>query len=236
MYWRTIAPPIRPSPRARILPGMTYDRSLRYFTSRHGGYFSPQSGTRACSLRLVQRRPPELPDRGRPACSVSERRRRCASHQPHRQRRRPGRERCRGSNGWPAPATTAIYPGQSKTGLGYNLGSPRVPAPPPRMFIGSHLSAGQRLTHRQFRAGNACATCAGALHRPPGAAGESAEVAVSRSDRQMVAKSPPAGIFRPEQEKMLSITKRIALAAQALLAPYLVTISAGRFESPQTLV
>jgi len=49
--------------------------------------------------------------------------------------------------------TTAIYPGQSKTGLGYNLGVALEYQLHPRLFIGSHLSLDNARDYRQFTGG-----------------------------------------------------------------------------------
>jgi hypothetical protein len=48
---------------------------------------------------------------------------------------------------------TAIYPGQSRTGLGYNLGAAMEYQMHPQVFVGGHLSLNNARNYREFAGG-----------------------------------------------------------------------------------
>ena len=48
---------------------------------------------------------------------------------------------------------TAIYPGQSRTGLGYNLGAAMEYQMHPQVFLGGHLALSNARNYREFAGG-----------------------------------------------------------------------------------
>ncbi|MGE4336194.1 MAG: cellulose synthase subunit BcsC-related outer membrane protein, partial [Pigmentiphaga sp.] len=135
--------------------GMAYDKNLRYFTYGHGGYFSPQRFMSvAVPVNWTQRQ-------GRLRYSVGG----SIGIQNFKEdaaRYFPGNSQMQLQAQLAAAEATereltsdssAMYSGQSKTGLGYGLAAAFEYQMTPQLFFGGNLSTDNARDYREWRAG-----------------------------------------------------------------------------------
>jgi hypothetical protein len=156
MYWRVHRTADSAFTAGLNFTGMTYDKNLRYFTYGHGGYFSPQQFLAMSVPFDWAQRSGRLSYQIKGALGVQYFKEDAAPYFPTSRTRQSAAAQAASDAeafGQAGANTTAIYPGQSKTGLGYNLGVALEYQLHPRLFIGSHLSLDNARDYRQFRGG-----------------------------------------------------------------------------------
>ncbi|MFI8618448.1 cellulose synthase subunit BcsC-related outer membrane protein [Acidovorax sp. NPDC077693] len=134
--------------------GLSYQRNLRYFTVGHGGYFSPQQFLSfGIPIEWAQRNG-RLSYQLKGSVGVQYFKEDAAPYFPNS----PSRQAAAAAAASDALAfgetgATAIYPGQSRTGLGYNLGAAMEYQMHPQVFLGGHLSLNNARNYREFAGG-----------------------------------------------------------------------------------
>lgn len=132
--------------------GMSYDKNLRYFTYGHGGYFSPQSFYSVSVPVTWAQRSDRLSYQIRGALGVQSFKEDTARYFPGDDNLQlqaqlsaaDALERGLTSNG------QAMYPGQSKTGLAYNLSAAMEYQLAPQLFMGGNLGIDNARDYRQW--------------------------------------------------------------------------------------
>lgn len=134
--------------------GLSYQRNLRYFTEGHGGYFSPQQFLSfGIPIEWAQRNG-RLSYQLKGSVGVQYFKEDAAPYFPNS----PSRQAAAAAAASDALAfgetgATAIYPGQSRTGLGYNLGAAMEYQMHPQVFLGGHLALNNARNYREFAGG-----------------------------------------------------------------------------------
>ncbi|WP_298210967.1 cellulose biosynthesis protein BcsC [Acidovorax sp.] len=134
--------------------GLSYQRNLRYFTAGHGGYFSPQQFLSfGIPVEWAQRNG-RLSYQLKGSLGVQYFKEDAAPYFPNS----PSRQASAALAAADALAfgetgATATYPGQSHTGLGYNLGAAMEYQMHPQVFVGGHLSFNNARNYREFVGG-----------------------------------------------------------------------------------
>ncbi|AVP56384.1 cellulose biosynthesis protein BcsC [Pulveribacter suum] len=156
MYWRIHRSSDAAFTAGLNFTGLAYDKNLRYFTYGHGGYFSPQQFLAMSVPFDWAQRSGRLSYQIKGALGVQYFKEDAAPYFPtSRSRQSTAAQAASDAEafGEVGGNTTAIYPGQSKTGLGYNLGMAMEYQLHPQLFIGSHLSLDNARNYRQFTGG-----------------------------------------------------------------------------------
>ncbi|QEI07025.1 tetratricopeptide repeat protein [Pigmentiphaga aceris] len=137
------------------ITALSYDKNLRYFTYGHGGYFSPQSFLSMSVPLTWNQRSGRLAYQVRGSIGVQHFTEDAADYFPGNSGRQAGAQLAAASAvGLNLGGTgSAIYPGQSKTGLGYNLGAAVEYQLAPQLFLGGHLAMDNASDYRQFVGG-----------------------------------------------------------------------------------
>ncbi|MDD0810851.1 cellulose synthase subunit BcsC-related outer membrane protein [Curvibacter sp. RS43] len=157
IYWRLDRGPHSALTTGLNFTALSYDKNLRYFTAGHGGYFSPQ---RFLALNV----PVEWAQRSnrfsyqlKGSMGVQSFREDAVAYFPNNSSRQAAAVLAAndafafGTAG--ATATGAVYPGQTKTGLGYNLGAAMEYQVHPQVFFGGQLALDNARDYRQFIGG-----------------------------------------------------------------------------------
>lgn len=135
--------------------GLAYDKNLRYFTYGHGGYFSPQQFLSLSVPFDWAQRTGRLSYQVKGALGVQFFKEDAAPYFPNSASRQAAAAQAAsdaeafGLSG----SASAVYRGQSKTGLGYNLGMAMEYQMHPQLFIGGHLAMDNARDYRQFTGG-----------------------------------------------------------------------------------
>ena len=157
LYWRLDRSANSSLTTGLNVTALSYDKNLRYFTYGHGGYFSPQ---RFLSLSV----PLEWAQRSnrfsyqlKGSLGVQTFREEAAAYFPTSSSRQAAAVQAAndafafGTAG--STANGAVYPGQTKTGLGYNLGAAMEFQMHPQLFVGGQLALDNARDYRQFIGG-----------------------------------------------------------------------------------
>lgn len=157
LYWRLDRSANSSLTTGLNVTALSYDKNLRYFTYGHGGYFSPQ---RFLSLNV----PLEWAQRSnrfsyqlKGSLGVQTFREDAAAYYPTSSSRQAAAVQAAndafafGTAG--STANGAVYPSQSKTGLGYNLGAAMEFQMHPQLFVGGQLALDNARDYRQFIGG-----------------------------------------------------------------------------------
>lgn len=137
--------------------GLSYDKNLRYFTYGQGGYFSPQQFLAMSVPFDWAQRSGRLTYEIKGALGVQYFKEDPSAYFPGNRTRQTAAAQAAldaaafGEAG--ATNLTATYPGQSKTGLGYNLGMAMEYQMHPQLFIGGSLAMDNARDYRQFSGG-----------------------------------------------------------------------------------
>ena len=135
--------------------GLAYDKNLRYFTYGHGGYFSPQQFLSLSVPFDWTQRTGRLSYQLKGALGVQYFKEDAAPYFPTSATRQATAAQAAsdaeafGASG----SASALYRGQSKTGLGYNLGMAVEYQMHPQLFVGGHLAMDNARDYRQFTGG-----------------------------------------------------------------------------------
>jgi len=156
MYWRIHRSSDAAFTAGLNFTGLAYDKNLRYFTYGHGGYFSPQQFLAMSVPFDWAQRSGRLSYQIKGALGVQYFKEDAAPYFPTSRSRQSAAAQAASDAeafGEAGANTTAIYPSQSKTGLGYNLGLAMEYQLHPQLFIGSHLALDNARNYRQFTGG-----------------------------------------------------------------------------------
>jgi hypothetical protein len=134
--------------------GLSYQRNLRYFTVGHGGYFSPQQFVSfGIPVEWAQRNG-RLSYQLKGSVGVQYFKEDAAPYFPNSPSRQVSAvQAAADALAFGETGATAIYPGQSRTGLGYNLGAAMEYQMHPQVFVGGHLSLNNARNYREFAGG-----------------------------------------------------------------------------------
>lgn len=138
------------------LTAMSYDKNLRYFTYGQGGYFSPQQFLSLSVPFDWAQRTGRLSYQINGGLGVQYFKEDSSPYFPTSSSRQAGAAQAASDAvafGETGANSTAIYPGQNKTGLGYNLGLAMEYQMHPQLFIGGHLALDNARDYRQFVGG-----------------------------------------------------------------------------------
>ncbi len=156
MYWRIHRTPDAVFTAGLNVTGMGYNKNLRYFTYGHGGYFSPQQFLAMSVPFDWAQRSGRLTYQIKGALGVQYFKEDAAAYFPTSRTRQAAAAQAASDAeafGEVGTSTTAIYPGQSKTGLGYNLGMAMEYQLHPQLFLGGQLALDNARNYRQFTGG-----------------------------------------------------------------------------------
>ncbi len=134
---------------------LSYDKNLRYFTYGHGGYFSPQSFLAMSVPVTWNQRSGRLRYQIRGSLGVQHFTEDDADYFPGNAGLQAAAQAAVGAAGELnlGGPSSAIYGGQSKTGLGYNLGAAVEYQLAPQLTLGGHLAMDNASDYRQFIGG-----------------------------------------------------------------------------------
>jgi hypothetical protein len=134
--------------------GLSYQRNLRYFTVGHGGYFSPQQFVSfGLPVEWAQRNG-RLSYQLKGSVGVQYFKEDAAPYFPNSPSRQAAAVLAASDAlAFGETGATAIYPGQSRTGLGYNLGAAMEYQMHPQVFLGGHLALNNARNYREFAGG-----------------------------------------------------------------------------------
>lgn len=134
--------------------GLSYQRNLRYFTVGHGGYFSPQQFVSfGIPIEWAQRNG-RLSYQLKGSVGVQYFKEDAAPYFPNSPSRQVSAvQAAADALAFGETGATAIYPGQSRTGLGYNLGAAMEYQMHPQVFLGGHLALNNARNYREFAGG-----------------------------------------------------------------------------------
>ena len=134
--------------------GLSYQRNLRYFTAGHGGYFSPQQFVSfGLPVEWAQRNG-RLSYQLKGSVGVQYFKEDAAPYFPNSPSRQAAAVLAASDAlAFGETGATAIYPGQSRTGLGYNLGAAMEYQMHPQVFLGGHLALSNARNYREFAGG-----------------------------------------------------------------------------------
>lgn len=134
--------------------GLSYQRNLRYFTVGHGGYFSPQQFVSfGIPVEWAQRNG-RMSYQLKGSVGVQYFKEDTAPYFPNSPSRQASAvQAASDALAFGETGATAIYPGQSRTGLGYNLGASMEYQMHPQVFVGGHLSLNNARNYREFAGG-----------------------------------------------------------------------------------
>ncbi|MBV7541619.1 BCSC C-terminal domain-containing protein [Acidovorax sp. sic0104] len=134
--------------------GLSYQRNLRYFTVGHGGYFSPQQFVSFGIPIEWAQRTGRLSYQLKGSVGVQYFKEDAAPYFPNSPARQVSAvQAASDALAFGETGATAIYPGQSRTGLGYNLGAAMEYQMHPQVFLGGHLSLNNARNYREFAGG-----------------------------------------------------------------------------------
>ncbi len=156
MYWRVHRAADSVFTAGLNVTGMGYNKNLRYFTYGHGGYFSPQQFLAMSVPFDWAQRSGRLSYQIKGALGVQYFKEDAAPYFPTSAARQAAAAQAASDAeafGETGTSATAVYPGQSKTGLGYNLGLAMEYQLHPQLFLGSHLALDNARNYRQFTGG-----------------------------------------------------------------------------------
>jgi len=156
MYWRVHRTSDSIFTAGLNVTGMAYDKNLRYFTYGHGGYFSPQQFLAMAVPFDWAQRSGRLSYQIKGALGVQYFKEDAAPYFPTSRARQSAAAQAASDAeafGEVGTSATAVYPGQSKTGLGYSLGLAMEYQLHPQLFVGSHLALDNARNYRQFTGG-----------------------------------------------------------------------------------
>ena len=134
--------------------GLSYQRNLRYFTAGHGGYFSPQQFVSfGLPVEWAQRNG-RLSYQLKGSVGVQYFKEDAAPYFPNSPSRQAAAVLAASDAlAFGETGATAMYPGQSRTGLGYNLGAAMEYQMHPQVFLGGHLALNNARNYREFAGG-----------------------------------------------------------------------------------
>jgi len=135
--------------------GISYDKNLRYFTYGHGGYFSPQRFFSVSVPLQWSQRSGRFSYQVRGSLGVQNFREDDAPYFPS-SRSLQARAQSAMASALADELTTngsAVYPGQSKTGLGYSLSAALEYQMAPQLFLGGSLATDNASDYDQWAAG-----------------------------------------------------------------------------------
>ncbi|WP_027017072.1 cellulose biosynthesis protein BcsC [Comamonas composti] len=156
MYWRVHRALDSTFTAGLNFTGLGYDKNLRYFTYGHGGYFSPQKFFSLSVPFDWSQRSGRLSYQIKGALGVQYFQEDAAPYFPGSSTRQAAAVQAASDAqafGEFVSHPTAIYPGQSKTGLSYRLGMAMEYQLHPQLFIGGHMGMDNARDYRQFSGG-----------------------------------------------------------------------------------
>ena len=134
--------------------GLSYQRNLRYFTVGHGGYFSPQQFVSFGVPVEWAQREGRLSYQLKGSIGVQYFKEDAAPYFPNSPSRQASAvQAASDALAFGEVGATGIYPGQSRTGLGYNLGAAMEYQMHPQVFLGGHLALNNARNYREFVGG-----------------------------------------------------------------------------------
>ena len=155
MYWRVHRSQDSDFTAGLNATGISYDKNLRYFTYGHGGYFSPQQFfSLSVPLEWTQRSG-RLSYQVKGALGVQYFKEDSAPYYPTSSSRQASAAQAAsdaaafGESG----SASAVYGGQSKTGLGYSLGMAMEYQMHPQLFLGGSIALDNARDYREFKGG-----------------------------------------------------------------------------------
>lgn len=154
MYWHVHRTSNEDLTAGLSFTGLSYQRNLRYFTVGHGGYFSPQQFVSfGIPVEWAQRNG-RLSYQLKGSVGVQYFKEDAAPYFPNSPSRQASAvQAASDALAFGETGATAIYPGQSRTGLGYNLGAAMEYQMHPQVFLGGHLSLNNARNYREFAGG-----------------------------------------------------------------------------------
>lgn len=156
MYWRIHRANDSVFTAGLNVTGMSYNKNLRYFTYGHGGYFSPQQFLAMSVPFDWAQRSGRLSYQIKGSLGVQYFKEDASPYFPTSRTRQAAAAQAASDAeafGEVGASTNAIYPGQSKTGLGYNLGVAMEYQLHPQLFLGGQLALDNARNYRQFTGG-----------------------------------------------------------------------------------
>lgn len=154
MYWHVHRTSNADLTAGMSFSGLSYQRNLRYFTVGHGGYFSPQQFVSfGLPVEWAQRNG-RLSYQLKGSVGVQYFKEDAAPYFPNSPSRQAAAVLAASDAlAFGETGATAIYPGQSRTGLGYNLGAAMEYQMHPQVFLGGHLALNNARNYREFAGG-----------------------------------------------------------------------------------
>jgi hypothetical protein len=156
LYWRLVKAADTDLTAGVNFTGLSYDKNLRYFTYGQGGYFSPQQFLAVSVPVSWNQRSGRLSYQLRGSVGVQSFREDSSPYFPTSSSLQSAAQQAAtdaSAFGLTSATGSAVYPGQSKTGLGYNLNAAVEYQVAPQLFLGGHLAMDNASDYRQLVGG-----------------------------------------------------------------------------------
>jgi tetratricopeptide (TPR) repeat protein len=155
MYWRVHRAPDSSFTAGLNATGISYDKNLRYFTYGHGGYFSPQQFLSLSVPLEWTQRSSRLSYQIKGSLGVQYFQEDAAAYFPTSASRQAGAAQAASDAQafGESNSASAVYGGQSKTGLGYSLGMAMEYQLHPQLFLGGSFALDNARDFREFKGG-----------------------------------------------------------------------------------
>ncbi|GAA4328777.1 hypothetical protein GCM10023144_14920 [Pigmentiphaga soli] len=155
LYWRLLRTLDSEMTAGVNFTGISYDKNLRYFTYGHGGYFSPQQFFAVSVPLSWTQRSGRLSYQVKGSLGVQSFREDSAPYFPTSSSMQSAAQQAAtdAANFGLTTNARAVYPGQDKTGLGYNLAAALEYQAAPQLFIGGQLAMDNASDYRQLVGG-----------------------------------------------------------------------------------
>lgn len=156
LYWRLLRTPDSELTAGVNFTGIGYDKNLRYFTYGHGGYFSPQQFFAASVPVSWTQRSGRLSYLVKGSLGVQRFKEDSASYFPTNSSLQSAAQQAAidaAAFGLTSNTNGAVYPGQTKTGLGYSLAAAMEYQIAPQLTLGGQLAMDNARDYRQLMGG-----------------------------------------------------------------------------------
>lgn len=155
LYWRLIKEQDTELTAGLNVTAIGYNKNLRYFTYGHGGYFSPQQFLALSIPVSWQQRSGKLSYQIKGALGLQRFKEDSAAFFPNNPDLQTQAEQAaqEAASAGLTSNTSAFYSGQTKTGLGYNLGAVMEYQLAPQLFLGGRLALDNASDYRQITGG-----------------------------------------------------------------------------------
>lgn len=155
MYWRLVKSAGSDLTAGVNLTALSFDKNLRYFTFGHGGYFSPQEFLSVSLPLSWTQRTGRLSYQVKGSLGIQSFKEDAAPYYPGSSSLQAAAQQAAidATSFGLSTSASATYAGQTKTGLGYNIGAAAEYQIAPQLFLGGQFAMDNASDYRQLMGG-----------------------------------------------------------------------------------